>query len=486
MARRSLKTNWFYNTLSGVLKVLFPLVTAPYIARVLLPDGVGLFNFANSYVSYFVMFAALGVPTYAVREIAKVRDNPDALRRLTNELFSVTVFSTAATSVPYLLSILLVPQLSANFVLFLTIGFVLYLSPFSVDWFYGGLEDFKYVALRSMLVKTLCVISLFLFVKTRDDVLTYTVINVANNVANNVWNYVKMSRSGYRPQLVTEGLRRHLRPSLILLSSSVAVSVYNLLDALMLGFMRDYEEVAFYTSAANISKMLVALLTSLAIVTVPRVSSYLKDGAHEEINRLAGNSFSFILLISVPAAVGLCCLAREFVPLFYGQSFAPATAPLCVMSFVIVAIALSSIAGTQLLIAMGKDKDYLYSIVAGAAFNFTANCIVIPRMGASGAALTSVIAEFVIFLMMMRFIRRHTSVRVSLSSPMLKSVAGAALLIPLAPLLGIWLDGWAFVLTYVPVGAAIYMLAEFRLRHEAIPVLASAVRASLTKNRILR
>lgn len=485
MARRSIKVNWFYNTLSGVLKVLFPLVTAPYIARVLLPDGVGLFNFANSYVAYFVMFAALGVPTYAVREIAKVRDDPAALRRLTNELFSVTVFSTIAVSIPYLLSIALVPQLSANFVIFLVIGFVLYLSPLSVDWFYSGLEDFKYIALRSMAVKTVCVISLFLFVKTRDDVLIYTVINVVNNVANNIWNCIKMSREGFRPRLVTAGLRRHLRPSLILLSSSVAVSVYNLLDTLMLGFMRDYSQVAFYTSASNVAKMLVSLLTSLAIVTVPRVSAYLKDGAREEINRLTSSSFAFIILISVPAAVGLCCLSRDFVPLFYGESFAPASAPLAVMSFVMVAIGLSSLAGTQILIAMGLDKDYLWSILAGAVLNFAANCFVIPRYGATGAALTSVAAEFVIFMVMMRFVRRHTFVRPQLSAPLLKSLAGAALLVPLAIVLRRALGGWAFVLVYVAAGAAAYIVAEVLLRHEAIPVLASAVIGSLRKNGLI-
>lgn len=481
MAVRSLKINWFYNTLLSVLKVLFPLVTAPYIARVLMPEGVGLFNFANSYVSYFVLFAALGVPTYAIREIAKVREDASALRKLTNELFSVTVFSTAAVTIPYLLSIALVPKLSANFVIFIVIGFVLYLSPFSVDWFYSGLEEFKYIALRSMLVKTICVISLFLFVKTREDVLIYTIINVVNNVANNIWNYVRMSRSGFRPKIVTKGLRRHLRPSLILLSSSLAVSVYNLLDTLMLGFMKDYDQVAFYTSAANISKMLVALLTSLAVVTMPRVSAYLKDGAREEINRLAGNSFAFIILISVPAAVGLCCLAREFVPLFYGDSFVPATAPLCVMSFVMVAIALSSLAGTQILIAMGRDKEYLYSIVAGALLNFAANCVVIPWLGATGAALTSVLAEFVIFAVMMYFVRRHTFVRVDLSVPMLKSVIGAALLVPLALLLRLLLDGWTFIFVYILTGAAVYIVAELALKHEAVPALVSSLRGSLRK-----
>ena len=486
MKQRSLKVNWFYNTLSSVLRIVFPLITVPYIARVLSPEGVGLFNFTNTYVSWFALVAALGVPTYAVREIARVRDDKEALQRLTDQLFSITVFTTLLVSAVYLLTVFCIPKLNADAAVFLVIGFVLYLTPISIDWFYFGVEDFKYVALRSLIIKTLCVIALFVFVKTREDLLIYVVINVLNGVANNVWNYVKLRRAGIHPHVVTKGLRQHMAPVLTLFASTVAISVYTLLDTVMLGFLKDYEQVAYYSCASNITKMLVAVVTSLSAVTVPRVSAMLKDGDEEGIKELADKSFAFIILLVIPAAVGLCCVARPFVPLFYGPLYDGVILPLQILSFLIVAIGLNNLSGMQLLVAMGKDKAYLSAIVCGAVLNFAGNCALIPVFGAVGAACTSVAAETLILIMMLRSIRRQTFVRLTLSQVAIKSLAGALMLVPLGLLMSRILHGWALVISYIAAGAALYFALQRVLRNPALGILEGAVRNSLVKNGFIK
>jgi len=486
MAQRSLKVNWFYNTLLNVLKILFPLITVPYISRVLAPEGVGLFNFANTYVSYFAMLAALGIPTYGIREVARVREDKDALQRLVNQLFSITVFTTAAISVLYLASIFFIPKLSADLAVFLVIGFVLYLTPISIDWFWFGEEDFKFVTLRSLIIKTICTVCLFVFVKTRQDLLIYVIIMVLNGVVNNIWNFVRMWRSGIHPRVVTTGLRQHMAPTLTLFASAVAISVYTLLDTVMLGFMREYEEVAYYTNAANISKMIVAIVTSLSAVTMPRVSSYLNAGDRESINRIADKSLSFIVFLVFPAAVGLCCLAREFVPLFYGPMFMGTVLPLQIMSFVIVAIGLNNLAGMQMLVGLGHDKQYLRAIVVGAALNFIGNCMLIPRLGATGASMTSVAAETVILVVMLYYVRKCSFLRLHAGADTLKSLLGALLLIPLGILLSRALDGWWFVVLYMIAGAAMYVAVEAILGHKAISVMINGVRESLIKNGFIK
>ena len=486
MAQRSLKVNWFYNTLLNVLKILFPLITVPYISRVLAPEGVGLFNFANTYVSWFAMLAALGIPTYGIREVARVRDDVPALQNLVNQLFSITVYTTAGISLVYLGSILLIPKLSADLAIFLIIGFVLYLTPISTDWYWSGMEDFRYITLRSLIIKTVCTACLFIFVKTRSDLLIYVIIMVLNGVANNVWNFARMHRSGIRPRLVRDGLRQHMRPVMILFASSVAISVYTLLDTVMLGFMKAYDEVAYYTNAANISKMIVSVVTSLAAVTMPRVASCLEGGDREAVGRIAGKSLSFTVFLVFPAAVGLCCLARQFVPLFYGPMFMGTILPLQILSFLIVSIGLSNLVGMQMLVGMGHDRRYLQAIIAGAVLNFVGNCLIIPRLGATGAAISSISAETLILTLMLWYVRRNTFLRLRAGSDTLKSLAGALLLVPLGMLMSRVLHGWTFVLLYMAAGVILYALAELVLHHSAIGVIIGGVRESLIKNGFIR
>lgn len=478
----TIKQNFFFNTVLNVSKVIFPLITAPYIARVLAPEGVGIFNFACTYAGYFAMVAALGIPTYGIREVAKCRNDREKLTRLTSELVSISVLTTIAVSILYLLSIAFIQKLSANAIVFLVIGVSLYLTPFSIDWYYSGLEEFRYITARSIIIKALSVAAMFAFVKTRSDLIIYVIINVFSGVLNNIWNYAKLLKSGIKPKFTAHGLKKHWSPILILFASSAAISVYTVLDTLMLGFMTEYSEVAYYSNATNISKMLLAAITSFSAVAIPRISIYLQDNNQEKVNELINKSFSMVSFIAFPAAVGLCCITPTFVPLFYGSQFYGTIIPLQILSFLIVAIGLNNLSGVQILIGYGKDKLFLYSVIIGAIANFSMNLFLIPRYGASGASIASLSAETIILIITMLFAKWYTSAKLTQYLDIIKASAATILFIPLINLLKHCLSGWTLVFVFCVSGFFIYVLAEYILKNSSLDFFFHVVKAFIQKH----
>ncbi len=407
---KSIKRNFLYNILLNISKVIFPLITAPYVSRVLEPDGVGLFNFANTYACYFSLFAALGIPYYGIREIAKIKDNTKEQTIFISEIISISIVVTLICSIILFLSIIFVPQLNENYFVFLVAGIILYTTPFKVDWFFQGKEEFAYITFRSLVVKALSVLLLFLLVHEKNDLLIYVTLNATAEVSNEIWNFIKLNQSGIHPCFTLSG-KYHLKPLLILFSSSIAISIYTMLDTLMLGFMTDYKEVGYYNCATHISKALVPIVTSLSAVVLPRVTLLKKEGKWDDINGLMNKSFSIVSFLSFPIAFSVIALAPVFVPLFYGEQFYGTIIPLQIIIITVIVIGFNNLTGVQILLGFGFDKLFLYSILSGTITNFSLNLILIPLFGASGAAFSSVLAEIVILVVMLHFIYRKTPIR---------------------------------------------------------------------------
>lgn len=470
----SIKKNFFYNILLNVSNVLFPLITAPYIARVLEPDGVGLYNFAVGYADYFALFACLGIPTYGMREIAKKRSSDTDRDTTVSELLSINILSSLVVSVIFVLSVFFVPQLSENKILFLLAGFLIYLAPLNVDWFFLGMERFRFIATRKMLVRCITIVCMFIFVKTKSDLIYYLLIYVANQIAGNLLAFTMMSRSGvrFKVNLANPKILRHFRPMLILFSSAVAMSIYTMLDTLMLGFMSTYTEVGYYTTATHVSKAIVMVVTSLAGVVIPRVSYLMEQNDIKQINDLTQKTISAISFIAFPIAIGLACVSYYFVPLFFGQEFYGAIVPLAIMAFVILAIGFNNLIGMQILIGMGHDKPYLKSILTGTVINLIFNIFLIPLLGASGAAISSVLAETVILFVMVHYVHKCTPVKFHSSLPeIFKALAVSLLFVPLIYLLSRYIGGWWLVAIFVTSGAAIYIPCLWLMGHRSFELV---------------
>lgn len=482
----SIRKNFFYNVLLNVSNVLFPLVTAPYIARVLEPDGVGLYNFAVLYASYFALFACLGMPNYGMREIAKKRDSDTDRRDAISELFSINVMASILVSVVFVISVFTIPHLSDNMMLFLVAGFLIYLAPFKVDWYFTGMEQFKFITTRNIVVRFLTIICIFLFVKTKSDLIIYVALYVANQIGGGIWAYIMMTRRESHPRISFTSRRvlRHFKPLLILFSSSVAMSIYTMLDTVMLGFMSDYDQVGYYSSATHVSKAILMAVISLSLVVVPRISYYAENNDFDSVRDLVRKSMSVNAFLAFPVAIGLASLSPWFVPLFFGQEFMGAIVPLEIMSMVIIAIGFNNLIGLQILIGLGHDRLYLYSILFGTIPNVLLNLVLIPRLGAIGASISSVSAEILILLIMIFFVSRHTPLRLGQSWPeILKSFGVSILFVPLIYGLSRVFTGWWLIGIFVVTGAALYLILLWLIGHRAYDLVVPAIRKKFSSNK---
>ena len=478
---KSITTNALYNILLNIASVIFPLITAPYVSRVLEPDGVGLFNFSNTYAGYFALVALLGIPTYGVREVSKFRDDKEGLIKLVSELMSIASISTIVVSVLYFVTIALVGKLTENYIIFLLAGFVIYLAPFKINWYFQGVEDFGFITKVSLIVRTLSVVCLFVFVKEKGDLVIYVILCVFGGVLAEIWSFLKMWKSGIRPHFSTKGIERHIKPLLLLFASSIAVSIYTVLDTLMLGFITTYEEVGFYSNAMHMSKVILAAVTSLSIVAVPRVSLYMKEKDYDNINLLMNKSFSVVSFLAFPVAIGLLCISPTFVPLFFGIKFTGAVLPLMILSLLIIAIGLNNLTGVQMLIGMGYDKLFLYSVLTGTLSNLLLNSFFIPLWGAVGASIASVVAEVLILFITIYFVYTHTKVRILRWGDTIKSFIGSVFFVPLVLLLQLVLKGWSVVFAFAISGALIYIIVELVLKNSSVDLFKTIVLSIINK-----
>lgn len=461
----SIKRNFLYNLFLQISKVLFPLITAPYVARVLDPDGVGIFNFVNTYSSYFALFAVLGIPTYGIREIAKRRDDLKECETFVSQMISIEIIITLLVSVFYIASIFMFGLLNEHAFLFLIAGISLYISPFKIEWFFSGREEFGYITFRSLIIKTVSVILLFVVVKDKDDLVNYIVLNLFATIANEVWNYAKLFRLGIHPRFILKGIRSHVKPVLILFASSVAISIYVMLDTLMLGFLSSYDEVGYYNSAMHVVRALLPIATALSTVALPKMSVYMKSNDFRQINLLMTKSLGIVSFLAFPLMVGVIIVAPVFVPLFFGSRFHGAILPMQIGAGLLVAIGLNNLNGVQILTGLAKDKQFLTSVTTGAIVNFLLNCVLIPNYGAAGAAFASVMAELVILATNEFFVRKYTQVRILAFSDLYKAAIGALLFLPIAYACSLSFSGWSFVFICVASCMFVYILSQRMFRN---------------------
>lgn len=456
----SIKRNFLYNLLLQISKVLFPLITAPYIARTLDPEGVGIFNFVNTYSSYFALFAVLGIPVYGIREIAKIRDDIKASEIFVSQMISLELLTTLFVSCVYIISVCFIGQLNEHALLFLVAGISLYITPFKIEWFFSGREEFGYITFRSLVIKTLSVILLFFVVKDKGDLINYVLLNLFATIANEFWNFVKLYKLGIIPHFTLSGCKRHIKPVLTLFASSIAISIYVMLDTLMLGFQSTYQEVGFYNCAMHLVRTLLPVTTALAMVAIPKVAIYQKQQDIQMINKLMTKSLGIVSFLAFPITFGIIVVAPVFVPLFFGEHFYGSILPMQIAAILIVAIGLNNLNGVQILTGLAKDRLFLISVTIGAVVNFCLNCFLIPLYGAAGAAFASITSEMLILFVNEFFVRRYTQVRILYWGDLFKSLGGAILFIPICLFLGRFLSGWLYVFTCVIICAGEYVLFQ--------------------------
>lgn len=395
MAEKSLKKNAIYSFIKSFMNLAFPVITFPYASRILLPEGIGQVNFANSIVSYFIIFAGLGIGTYATREAAKVRNDKTQLTKFSKEIFSINLISTAIAYILFFIAFVFIPKLNPYRTMLLICSTKILFTTLGMDWFYAALEDFKYITLRSVFFQAISLIFLFIFVRTKEDILWYTAFGIISSVGSNICNLFYCTKFIDLRLKIKLELKKHIKPIFTFFGMTLATSIYTMLDTTMLGFLSTNTEVGYYSSSTKISHMVLSLITALTTVLLPRMSLYINNNDMDSFKTLTNKTVSIITLLSIPITTGLFLLARPITLLFSGNEYIPAIIPMQVMTPIIFIISIASLTG-RMLAAMNKEKYTLISYIAGATCNIICNAIFIPLYGALGAAFGTLIAETIV------------------------------------------------------------------------------------------
>ena len=391
----SIKKNFFHNILFILSNVLFPIISFSYTSRILGPEGLGKIQFVITFAQYFVLVAALGIPIYGIREVAKARGDKTKLSKLFSELLIINIFSSALLLAIYFVVVFSVGWFQHDIVFYL-IGGVIVLSGFSViDWFFMGMEQFHFLSIRSIIIKGAALLALFLFVKTPKDLLVYFLIIIFSLIGNNLWNLTNLKGTIVIRFRKLE-LRKHIPALLTLFSTTVIVSIYTMVDTLFLGFITDDKAVGFYTAALKITKISIPLVASLGTVLIPRITQSIVSKDELLLQKLAGQSFSFICLLAIPISLGLFLYAPEIIIVFSGSQYLDAIPTMQIAAPLVILIGLGSIFGPQLLISSGKEKIFFIATVFGMITSVVLNVILIRLFRDKGAAIATIMAELVV------------------------------------------------------------------------------------------
>lgn len=395
-------------------------------------DGIGMVNFFSSIISYISLFTCLGIPLYAIRETARVRDNQVELTKTTTEILLLHGGLTLLGYIAVFIIAFTIPKVMVDIPLFLLLSTSLFFTSIGCEWFYQGVEDFKYITIRAITIRSICVILLFLLVHSKDDLLYYAVYSVVGTVGNNVFNFLRLRKYVCLKQIDYSGLRpiRHLKPSLGLFVLNLVVSIYINLDTVMLGFMKESAVVGYYTGAIRITKTLMGVVSSLGTVMIPRLSNLYNNGHVEEFRFLAQKSFDFVFAVSFPLFIGLIVTAPEIIRLFCGPSYESAITTLQIISPIIFFISLSGVLGIQILYPQGKENIVIKCTMLGALTNFILNLFLIPSMNNNGAAIATCAAEFMVTFIMIIIGRKYIPINYSIKR-YTNYIVGGFLMLPI-------------------------------------------------------
>lgn len=396
--KTSIKLNFIMNSILALSSVIFPLITFPYASRVLQPDGIGRVSFATSFVSYFCMFAQLGIPTYGIRACAKVRDNKEELTKVAQELFWINMIMSVISYIVFFAVILTIPKFRTDKILYIIVSSTILLNTIGMEWLYKALEQYTYITLRSVFFKLAALILMFFFIHSSEDYIIYGGITIFAASASNIFNFVNAHNYiGMKP-IGNYNFQRHIKPIIIFFAMSCATTIYTNLDTVMLGFMKSNTDVGLYNAAVKIKSVLVSIVTSLGAVLLPRASYYVEMGKMEEFRNVSKKAINFVILIAAPLMVYFIIYARPCVLFLSGDAYEGAINPMRIIMPTLLFIGLSNLLGIQMLIPMGKEKIVLYSEIVGALVDLCLNAVLIPKYAASGAAIGTVVAELMVLL----------------------------------------------------------------------------------------
>ena len=391
----SLKGNIILSYLNTITGIVFPLITFPYATRVLFSEGIGTIDFLNSIINYIVLLTGLGIPFYGVREIAKCRNDIQQCQQKTLELAILNLSLCALGYVVVYILGTFISRIHTNLSLFYILSLSILFTAIGVQWFYQGIEDFKFITIRGIIVRVACATCLFFFVKEKDDLILYAFIVVGATVGNNIINFVHLRKYISLSEIRWKQLniKSHIVPTMRVFMMSTFISVYIYLNSIFLGFIDNAATVGHYTAGIRVTHIICMVITSLGTVMLSRSAHLIETNDYERFNVLITKSYRFIMAISLPLTVGLIILATPITLLLCGSDFIPSIAVVRITAPTITIVSLADVIGMQILFPMNREKIVIQGTIVAAILSMSTNFLLIPYFSASGAAIATLLSE---------------------------------------------------------------------------------------------
>ena len=410
MQQKSVTKNYIYNLTYQILILILPLVTTPYISRILGAQNIGIFSFTTSISAYFILFGSLGIALYGQREIAYVQNNKQEYSKTFFEIVLLRILTIFISLIFFYFVFVIGNNDYKIYYKILVLEIVG--NCLDISWFFQGLEEFKKTVIRNIFVRIISVLCIFTFVKHEGDLVIYFIIYTLSGILGNCTLWLYLPKYLTKINIKRLEIFKHLKPTIMLFIPQIAIQVYTLLDRTMLGFLEsNISEVGYYEQSQKIIKILLAVITSMGTVMLPRISNNFANGEKESINEYIKKSFNIVFLLAFPMIFGIIPISQRFVPVFFGDGFEKVGLIMKVISPIILIIGMSNVVGMQYLLPTKRQKEFTISVICGAIINFVLNIILIMQFKSIGASIATVIAEITVVIVQIYFIRKEFDIK---------------------------------------------------------------------------
>lgn len=391
---RSVKENYILNLVNSGSSILFPLIVFPYASRIMLADGIGHVDFFQSLIQYIMLITCLGIPMYGIKEIAKYRDDKYLRNKILLEIFSLQIVLCFIAYIIVFIISFTIQEIKSDRLLFYILSLSIFFNAIGCEWYFQGVEDFKYITIRSLIVKAISLCLLFIFVHTRKDINYYAFIIVFGSMGGNIFNCIRICKtiSGHFTFREFNPIK-HLLPALHVFVLTFITTIYVQLNTVMLGFLSDDKSVGLFSSASKISHLLLIIGTTLSTTMLPRMSNLIAQNKNDDFNKMCLDLIKFIVLLSAPLTIWLFVSSSEIIHIICGNSYDDAIITLKILAPIILIIGLSNVIGIQILFPMGKVNLVIKATAMGALVNIILNLFLIPLYKHNGSAISTLCAE---------------------------------------------------------------------------------------------
>lgn len=486
MAReqKSIKKNTIYNMLKTFSSIIFPLITFPYVSRVLSPVGIGKYNFSNTYVGYFSLIASLGITTYAIRECAAVRDDQEKLDKVSSQIFSINICTMLIAYAALFISLVFFRKLDSYRNLIIIFSSNILFTIVGADWINSAFEDFRYITLRTFGMQLISLICIFIFVRKPSDVMNYALITVLASGGANILNMFYRRRFCRMRFIKDMGWKKHIPGIVMLFVMILAQQIFSSADITMLGIMKSDYEVGLYATATKIVRILDQVMSSIVWVIMPRTSVYFAERQYDKINSLLKKVLQYLLGLGIPCATGIFMLAPEIMRVVGGEEYVVAGSTLQILMIsLMISFFGSSFIGNVIMLSSKKEAYYMKSCIIAALCNVIGNYFLIPLYGRNAAAWTTTMSAIIILIYLLFHVDKNIHIN-NLLSVIIKPIIGALGMSAVLFMLRVF--NFNFIeklIISIALGALSYFVIMLLLRYDIILDVVNSVQSRIRRRK---